>query len=173
MGKGAELLLRNVHHCKRLLVLVVAFFASSCELFKYINVLLKNVSFDVDTDANGNDQRAFSCHVVITYTEEMDKQIAGISANVYFNSVQKLERDYKDAVQIIKFDLMPGKSKLNQSIDVTSRFRAKGAYVIARYQNNGNTKANIGHMPIVIVKCKRNGIDVISPIDYAKKYKTE
>ena len=104
---------------------------------------------------------------------DMNKQIAGMDARSYFNNVQKFERDYVDAVQIIKFDLMPGQTIYNKKIDIKSRFRAKGAYVIAKYQGNGNTKASVGKMPVVIVKCRKNGIEVLSAVSYAKKYNVD
>ena len=152
---------------------ILAIALSSCSLFKYIHVLLHSVSFDVDTDANLGSHRAFSCHVVIAYTEDMNKQIAGMDAKSYFNNVPKFERDYVDVVQIVKFDLMPGQTLFDQKIDIKSRFRAKGAYVVAKYQGNGNTKATIGKMPVIIVKCKRNGIEILNPISYSKKYNEE
>ena len=96
-------------------------------------------------DSQANKSRSFSCHIAVAYSQDLVDKLAGMAdAKTYFNQVNTLIKTYKDNIQIFKFDLIPGRNKLEQPIKLRSYFKAKGAFIFAKYTTPGKYMENIG-----------------------------
>ncbi len=123
-------------------------------------VWIKNVSFQVDPKANNG--TPFVCHIVIPYSEDLKSRISSMDSKAYFNNIAKLEKEYKDSIEVFKFDMIPGKNQLGKEVSLKSYAKAKGAYLFAKYSSPGKFAENIGASIIVLVKCLPYKIEVMS-----------
>jgi hypothetical protein len=114
----------------------------SCDIFPTVAVWLRKVDFEVDPNANNGN--AFVCHIAVAYSKDLYDKLQGMDAKGYFSSVAALEKTYKDSIEIFKYDMIPGRNKLNQSISLSSYTRAKGAFLFAKYLTPGKFMENVG-----------------------------
>ena len=56
-----------------------------------------------------------------------------MDAQTYFTQLEDLKKTYKDSLEIFTYDIIPGKNKTSKKIEPRSRFKAKGAYIFAKY----------------------------------------
>jgi hypothetical protein len=84
-----------------------------------------------------------------------------MDSKAYFNAVSKLEAEYKDSIEIFKFDVIPGKDQINKNIKVRSYSKALGAYLFVRYSAQGKFMENIGSAAVLIVKCMPDRIEIV------------
>jgi hypothetical protein len=123
-------------------------------------VWLKSISFQVDPKANNG--APFVCHVVIPYSKDLKDRLMSMDSKAYFNNIDRLEKEYRDSIEVFKFDLIPGKNQLEKRIDVRSYAKAMGAYLFAKYSTAGKFMESVGASPIVVVKCQQYKIEVLS-----------
>jgi hypothetical protein len=146
-----------------LAVCALALSLVSCgsDMLSYPKVWLQRASFRVDPKAN--EGRPFVCHIVISYSKDLYNRLAGMeNAKDYFASVDALEREYKTAMEIFRFDIIPGKDCLNNKIKVSSYARAEGAFLFVKYETHGRFIENIGKLPIIFVECKEASIEILN-----------
>lgn len=142
-------------------VLVLCFcLLSGCNiLFPDTKVWLKKVDFQVDPKANKG--TAFACHIVVPYTSGLRDRIASMDAQTYFTSIEKMEKEYKDSIQVFRYDMIPSKNKLNQIIDIKSYSKAKGAFLFAKYSAQGKFMEDVGGSVSVVVRFLPYKIEVV------------
>lgn len=161
----AELSLNKV---KIVILGLVAIAFSACDgIIPNSLVWLKKVDFMVDAQANM--RKSFSCHIAVAYSQDLADKLAGMAdAKAYFSQVNALTRTYKDNIQIFKFDLIPGKNKLAQPIKLRSYFKAKGAFIFAKYTTQGKYMENIGLARTLTVLFLQNKMELHSDISFDK-----
>lgn len=147
---------------KKLFFALISFIClSGCESnFFNTRVWLKKVDFQVDPNANKS--RAFACHIVVPYSKDLRDRIASMDAQTYFSSINNLEKEYKDSLEIHKYDMIPGKNVLNQIVDIGSYSRAQGAFLFAKYSTQGKFMEDVGGSMSIVVKFLPYKIEVIS-----------
>jgi hypothetical protein len=147
----------------RWLLAVSAFFGlTSCGILPDVKIWLKKVDFEVAPDANKGE--AFSCHIVISYSKDLSDRLQGMDSAGYFSSVVSLEKTYKDSIEIFKYDMIPGRNKLDQSIKLRSYGKAQSGYVFAKYSTPGKFMENIGPSPTLVVRFMPYKMEVSSDI---------
>ncbi len=130
-------------------------------------VWLRKVDFMVDAQANRG--HSFACHIVVAYSQDLLDKLAGMAdAKTYFSQANSLVKTYKDNIQIFKFDLIPGKNRLNQPIQLRSYFKAKGALIFAKYATPGKYMENIGLARTLTVLLLPNKMELHSDISFDK-----
>ena len=130
-------------------------------------VWLRKVDFMVDPQANRG--HSFACHIVVGYSQDLADKLAGMAdAKAYFTQVNSLVRTYKDNIQIFKFDLIPGRNRLGQPIKLRSYFKAKGAFIFAKYTTPGKYMENIGLARTLTVLFLPNKMELHSDISFDK-----
>lgn len=136
-----------------IVILAICFLLSGCEyLTKY--VYLQSVAFEVDPEANRGD--AFVCNIVIPYSDDLNNRLKSMDAQTYFTQLEDLKKTYKDSLEIFTYDIIPGKNKLSKKVEPRSRFRAKAAYIFAKYSSPGRYSETIGLYPKLLVHMKRD-----------------
>ena len=126
-------------------------------------VWLRKVDFMVDPQANRG--HSFACHIAVAYSQDLVDKLTGLAdAKAYFNQVNSLIKTYKDNIQIFKFDLIPGKNRLEQPINLRSYFKAKGAFVFAKYTTPGKYMENVGLARTLTVLLLPNKMELHSDI---------
>ncbi|MDR3046133.1 MAG: hypothetical protein LBU51_00780 [Bacteroidales bacterium] len=115
-----------------------------------VTVWLRKVDFEVDP--NANNRNAFVCHIAVAYSKDLYDKLQGMDAKGYFSSVVSLEKTYKDSIEIFKYDMIPGRNKLNQSINLKSYTKAKGAFLFAKYLTPGKFMENVGSARSLVVR---------------------
>lgn len=113
-------------------------------------VFVRRVDFEVDPKANKGSP--FVCNIVVPYSSDLVQKLHGMDAPTYFTQLPELRRLYKDKLEIFSYDIIPGKSKVNQKIEPRSRTKAYGAYIFAKYSVNGKFAERLGLNRKIIVK---------------------
>jgi hypothetical protein len=132
----------------------------SCGIIPETIVWLKNISFQVDPKANNGSP--FVCHVVVPYSKDLKDRLVSMDSKAYFNNIDRIEKEYKDSIEVFKFDLIPGKNQVNKKIDIRSSTKAMGAYLFAKYSTAGKFMESIGSSPVIVVKCQQYKIETVS-----------
>jgi hypothetical protein len=135
----------------------------ACGALPSVVVWLQSADFEVDPKANGGNP--FVCHIVVAYSHDLYSKLQGLDAQGYFSEASSIERTYKDSVQVFKYDLIPGKNKLNQKIGLRSYIKAKGAFLFARYLTPGKFMENVGNARSLSVRFLPHNIEVHSDIN--------
>lgn len=134
------------------MLFITGLLITSCDMIPVVTVWLKKVDFEVDPKAN--DDHAFPCHIVIAYSKDLYDKLQNMDSKGYFLNSTSLEKTYKDSIQIFQYDLIPGKNKLDNKINLRSYTKAKGAFIFARYESqpNGKYAENIGMAQNLVVR---------------------
>ena len=147
-----------MYQIKRHVVLItICFLLSGCEYLEK-HVLLRNIAFEVDPDANKGD--AFVCNIAVPYSEDLNQRLKSMDAQTYFTQLEDLKKTYKDSLEIFTYDIIPGKNKLSKKVEPRSRFKAKGAYIFAKYSSPGRYSETIGLYPKLLAKMKRDRMEI-------------
>jgi hypothetical protein len=144
-------------------MLVVCGVMPACDIIPETLVWLNKADFEVDPKANGG--KPFVCHIVIAYSKDLYDRLQSMDAKGYFSSATSLEKTYKDSIEIFKFDLIPGKNKTDQSIDLKSRTKAKGAFLYAKYLTPGKFAENVGGARNITVRLLQSNMEVHHDMD--------
>ncbi|MDR2459015.1 MAG: hypothetical protein LBD43_02905 [Holosporales bacterium] len=145
------------------MMLVVCCVVPACDMIPETLVWLNKADFEVDPKANGG--KPFVCHIVIAYSKDLYDRLQSMDAKGYFSSATSLEKTYKDSIEIFKFDLIPGRNKTDQSIDLKSRSKAKGAFIYAKYLTPGKFAENVGGARNITVRLLQSNMEVHHDID--------
>ena len=94
-----------------------------------------------------------------------------MDSQTYFTQVNDLEKRYKDAVEIFKYDIIPGKNQLSKRIEPKSRTKARGVYLFAKYTGQGNFSENIGLAKKIVVKFQQHKMEVVFDTTFKKLQK--
>lgn len=130
------------------------------------SVWLKNVSFQVDSQANGG--APFVCHIVVPYSKDFYDRVSAMDVKSYFNSdISKLNESSSD-VQIFKYDLIPGKNIIGKTVNIRSHTKAMGAFLFAKYSRPGKFTLKVGSSAILVVKCSSNNIQAVTTSNIAE-----
>jgi hypothetical protein len=140
------------------MVLVVCCVIPACNILPETLVWLTRVDFEVDPKANGG--KPFVCHIVVAYSKDLYDRLQSMDAKGYFSSATSLEKTYKDSIEVIGFDLIPGRNKTDQSIDIKSRTKAKGAFLYAKYLTPGKFAETIGGARSITVRFLQSNMEV-------------
>ncbi|MBR1944450.1 MAG: hypothetical protein IJ848_03165 [Alphaproteobacteria bacterium] len=147
-----------MNHLKSCVVLITTcVLFSGCEYLEK-HVYLKNVAFEVDPDANNGD--AFVCNIVVPYYDDLNQILKSMDAKTYFTQLEDMKKKYKDSIEIFSYDIIPGKNKPSKRIEPRSRFKAKGAYIFAKYSSPGRYAETIGLYPKLLVQLKRDRMEL-------------
>ncbi|MDR1390756.1 MAG: hypothetical protein LBI95_00040 [Holosporales bacterium] len=130
----------------------------SCNGLPGATVWLKKIDFESDPNANGG--TPFVCHVVIANSQDLCGKLRGMNSKVYFSKLTSLEKSYRDSLEIIKYDIIPGKNKLDQKITPKSYLKARGAFLFVKYLNPGDFTEEIGAFRNVVIRFLPHGIEV-------------
>ena len=130
-----------------------------------VTVWLRQVDFEVDPKANNG--APFACHIAVAYSKDLYDKLQGMDSQGYFSTVSSLEKTYKDSIEIFKFDMIPGRNKLNQNISLRSYTKAKGAFLFAKYSSQGKFMENVGTTKTLVVKFLPYKMEVHSDISLA------
>jgi hypothetical protein len=128
-------------------------------IFPNIRVLLNRADFEVDTKANMG--RPFVCHLVIAYSQDAYNKLSAMTAASYFSGIKKLVKEYRDALEVMQYDIIPGKSIRNIKLQIRDRKNAVAAFLFARYDAPGKFMENVGIYPVLIVKFGTNNFEVL------------
>ena len=137
---------------------------TSCDMIPAVTVWLKNVDFEVDPKANNGN--AFSCHIVIAYSKDLYDKLQNMDSKGYFLNRTSLEKTYKDSIETFKYDLIPGRNRLNQEIKLRSYTKAKGAFIFAKYDSQGKFSENIGMTQNLVVRLLPYKMELHTDIDF-------
>ena len=140
-----------------IVLITMCFLLSGCEYLEK-HVFLRNVAFEVDPDANNGS--AFVCNIAVPYSEDLNQRLKSMDAQTYFTQLETLKKTYKDSLEIFTYDIIPGKNKLSKKVEPRSRFKAKGAYIFAKYSSPGRYSETIGLYPKLLAKMKRDRMDI-------------
>ena len=132
------------------MLFITGLLITSCDMIPVVTVWLKNVDFEVDPKANNG--TAFSCHIVIAYSKDLYDKLQNMDSKGYFLNSTSLEKTYKDSIQIFQYDLIPGRNKLDNKINLRSYTKAKGAFIFAKYDSQGKFAENIGMAQNLVVR---------------------
>ena len=147
-----------MYQLKRHIVLItMCFLLSGCEYLEK-HVFLRNVAFEVDPDANNGN--AFVCNITVPYSEDLNQRLKSMDAQTYFTQLETLKKTYKDSLEIFTYDIIPGKNKRSKKIEPRSRFKAKGAYIFAKYCSPGKYAETIGLYPKLLVQMKKDRMEL-------------
>lgn len=113
-------------------------------------VPLKSVDFEVKPDANQS--TPFVCHIAISYKEDVDQILQGLDSKDYFSKVSDFKNKYKNSLICFSYDLIPGKNKIKQKIQLDNRKKAIGAYIFAKYINDGKFAEHIDSCSKLLVQ---------------------
>ncbi|MDR3031258.1 MAG: hypothetical protein LBU35_02640 [Holosporales bacterium] len=127
-----------------------------------IRVWLRKIDFEVNPDANRGEP--FVCHVVVAYSKDLYDRLSGMDAQGYFPNSDSLQKKYKDSIKIFKYDMIPGKNKLDQNIKLRSYRKAQAAFLFARYSTPGKFMENISDSASIVVKFLPYKMEVVSAI---------
>ncbi len=130
---------------------------SGCDTLEK-HVYIRNVAFEVDHDANRGS--AFVCNITIPYSEDLNQRLKNMDAQSYFTQLEELKRTYKDSIEIFTYDIIPGKNKTSKKIEPRSRFKAKGAYIFAKYSSPGRYSETIGLYPKLLVHMRQDRMEL-------------
>jgi hypothetical protein len=145
------------------LILAAVLCVAACGLIPETRVFLREIDFEVEPEANKRE--AFVCHVVVAYSGDLYARLQGMDSNGYFTGVESLEKVYKDSIEIFRFDMIPGRDKLKQVIDVRSRTKSHGAFIFAKYSTPGKFMENIGRSRKLVVQFRPYRMEVTSDMD--------
>jgi hypothetical protein len=132
---------------------------ASCNLLPNTVVWVRNINFEIDQKANGG--KPFVCHVVVPYNDELKELIVSMDSKAYFNKIAKLKKENKDFIEILEFDMIPGKNQINKPIKLKSYAKAKGAYLFAKYEIPGKFMEDIGGTPLATIRCLSHKIELV------------
>ena len=149
---------------KRYIIALIVFLTACEEIERH--VILRQIDFEVDPQANKGE--AFVCHLVVPYSIDLDQRLRGMDAQTYFTQLTDLQKTYKDTLEIFRYDLIPGKNKLNQKVEPRSRFRAKGAYVFAKYSSPGRFAERIGLYNKILVQFSSHKMELQNDFNLKK-----
>lgn len=139
-----------INFTKIFIIIAMAFGLTSCGMIPDVKVWLKKVDFEVDPNANNS--QAFVCHIVVAYSVDLANKLQGMDSQGYFTNAATLEKTYKDSIEIFKYDMIPGRNKLDQKIKLRSYNKAKCAFLFAKYLTPGKFMENIGSSATVVVR---------------------
>ena len=143
-------------------LLITGLLIASCDMIPSVTVWLRQVDFEVDPKANNG--APFACHIAVAYSKDLYDKLQGMDSQGYFSTVSSLEKTYKDSIEIFKFDMIPGRNKLNQNISLRSYTKAKGAFLFAKYSSPGKFMENVGTTKTLVVKFLPYKMEVHSDI---------
>ncbi len=132
------------------MIISAVLLSAGCNVIPSVAVWLKKVDFEVSSDANKGS--SFVCHIVAVYASDLKDKIQGMDSQSYFSQVNSLLKTHKDSLEIFRYDLIPGKNKLNQAINLRSYSNAKAVYVFAKYTTPGNFMENLGMAHNVVIR---------------------
>lgn len=155
---------------KRFVILFLCIFLTACGMFEDMPVWLQKVDFEVSPDANN--RSSFACHIVLAYNQELADRLKSMDARSYFSNLNELERTYKDSFELFKYDLIPGKNKVDQQIQPRSYRSAKAAYVFAKYTTQGRFAESLGNARRVTIRFMPYKMEVIKDISLENLTKT-
>lgn len=127
-----------------------------------VKVWLKKIDFEVAADANKGEP--FVCHIVVPYSKDLYNKLANMDAQGYFPESEALQKKYKDSIEVFKFDIIPGKNKLDQKIKLKSYKKAQAAFLFARYSTPGKFAENISNNVSWVVRFHSHKMEVISAV---------
>lgn len=127
-------------------IAIIALLLSGCAK----SVLLKSVDFEVPPDANQS--TPFVCHIAVSYKEDIDQILQGLNSKDYFSKMNELKNKYKNSLVYFSYDLIPGKNKINQKIQLDNRKKALGAYIFAKYINDGKFAEHLDSCKKILVQ---------------------
>ncbi|MDR0744557.1 MAG: hypothetical protein LBE97_01210 [Holosporales bacterium] len=133
---------------------------TACNFLPDVKVWLKKVDFEVAPDANKGEP--FPCHIVIAYSQDLHDRLSGMDAQGYFPNYEAMQKKFKDSIEIFKYDMIPGKNKLDQKIKLKSYKKAISAFLFARYSTPGKFMENIGDAASLVVRFLPYKMEVIS-----------
>jgi predicted component of type VI protein secretion system len=150
---------------KRLAVCLigVAMTMTACISLPERKVYIRRVDFEVAADANNG--KPFVCHIVIARSHDLLTKLQAMDAPGYFSVADSLSKTYKDAIEVFKYDLIPGRNKLEQDVDVKARTAARGAFLFAKYLQPGRYHEAVGETKKVTVRFLSHKMEVHSDID--------
>jgi hypothetical protein len=137
---------------------------TACGVLPDVTVWLKKVDFEVDPNANNG--TPFSCHIVVAYSKDLYDKLQGMDAQGYFSNAMSLEKTYRDAIEVFKYDMIPGKNKLSQPINLRSYTKAKGAFLFAKYLSPGKFTENVGKAKNMVVRFLPYKMEIHSDISF-------
>lgn len=97
------------------------------------------------TKSEMNENGATKIHIVIVYDKELLRELAKMSANRYFQSVEQLQKDFPDKFKVIGAELV-AKDRIIpwKSIDYPHEHMSPvGGLIFASYSNSGEHRAII------------------------------
>lgn len=103
-------------------------------------VWLEKVQFRCDDDMNDNSP--LTVHLLILYKQDVYDTLAKTTAEDYFKQAEQLKKDNPNQIDFIKWELVPGQSKEEQTITPT-RMDGVGALIFARYNSPGDHRVAI------------------------------
>ena len=135
---------------------------AACSLIPDVKVWLNKIDFEVAADANRGDP--FVCHIVVPYSKDLYDRLVNMDAQGYFPDSENLQKKYKDSIEVFKFDLVPGKNKLDQKIKLKSYKKAQAAFLFARYSTPGKFAENISDSASWVVRFLPYKMEVVSAL---------
>ena len=136
-----------------IIICSVLFLAGCDTLSKLQNVWLDSVTLVMDQDAN-NDS-ATSIDLVFFLKQDLMDKVAKMTAFEYYNSVEQLVKDNPKMIQIVRWELAPGQSKLDEKIEGIEG-SPLGAIVFASYTSPGDHRVILGLQHDIIITLKAN-----------------
>jgi hypothetical protein len=125
-----------------------------------VHVWLRKADFEIDPKANKGE--AFECHIVVAYSKDLFDRLQGMDATGYFTGADSLKKTYKDSIEVFNFDMIPGRNKLDQKINLKSYTKALGAFIFAKYSTPGRFAENVGSARSIVVRFLPYKMEVIS-----------
>lgn len=150
--------LKNVF-LKLFLICGVFFGLTSCNFIPETKFWLKNVNFEVDEKAN--DGKPITCHIVATYSDDINGILQNMTSKEYFVRSEELVKKYKSNIEIVfNNDLLPGVNKPSNRIKLSSYSKAKGLFIFAKYKIDGKFAEALGVSPAIVVRFLQYSMEV-------------
>jgi hypothetical protein len=84
-----------------------------------------------------------------------------MDAPAYFSIVDQLQREYKDSLEVFRYDMIPGKNVLDRKVRLRSYTKAVAAFLFIRYDSPGKFMENIGDSSSIVVRLLPYKFEVI------------
>ncbi|MDR0640520.1 MAG: hypothetical protein LBF65_02205 [Holosporales bacterium] len=149
---------------KPIAIVAIVFLGVSCGMLPDVHVWLKQVDFEVDPKANKSE--AFECHIVAAYSKDLWDRLQSMDAQGYFTSADSLQKTYKDSIEVFSFDIIPGRNKLGQKINLKSYNKAQGAMIFAKYSTPGKFAENVGSSRSMVVRFLPHKMEIVADTDF-------
>ena len=135
---------------------------SGCSLFKEDEAAgepklnLQTVHIILDNDANN--RSATEIDLVFAYKMDLLKSLLKMTAAEYFAIADQLRRDYPELLKIWHWELAPGQSLNNNSLETGN---ALGAIVFARYLSPGSHRVRVGSSETIHILLKKEDVCIL------------